>query len=124
MTEEVTVRSDTFYCALWLRHLTDIPDRNWKRICRMLPRDSRNDESVRTLREWFPEAIKKAKEEKADAAFRVKVANKDLATVPKKLRPVQRLVNADNLRDLRTAERTLKTLEARYQIFNDYTKEI
>lgn len=124
MDEEVTVRSDTFYCTLWLRHLADIPDRNWKRICRMLPRDSRNDESVRALREWFPEAIKRAKEEKADAAFRVKAANKDPATVPKKLRTVQRQINEDNLRGLRSAERTLKTLEARYQIFNDYTKEI
>ena len=51
MVEEIIIRDDTFYCALWLRHLTDLPERNWKKICRMLQRDSRNDESTATLRE-------------------------------------------------------------------------
>lgn len=107
-----------YHVILRLSQLHNFPTWNWKRLMRLTDRFPLECAPARaTLAEWFPEAIREAKWEHADATTEYALMYRDPAALPRGFRTEQDAKNKRYRRKIRLAEHKLKKLENLYSIF-------
>lgn len=67
MPDHVIIRSGSFRAYVSFQTLTQLPLKNWRRLCGLMWRaKSKNLEAINSLKLWFPNAVATAEEKAAE----------------------------------------------------------
>lgn len=119
MYDSVVIKNDgNFRLEVLLSGIPSIPAPNWRKICRLLWKNEKENIPVITaLAEWFPQAVREAKSDVAQTDRLYHALWKDPAKAPKGKKAEYKKANQLLLQNTKDAQRKKQRLEANFKIF-------